>query len=191
LKVTAKAQADADQSGPLTKAEASQAVVQQQTQLAELEALRREKELLATTIKPAEADRLAAVVRAEGARQAAILAAEATARQVQLAGAAEGTAILARGQAEAKAKELLADAYRKFDEAAILLQTLPLVPAIVREAAAPLGNIDSLTVIDPSGASKLTDTVVRTAAEGSAIAKSLLGIDLSQLLKKLASGDRR
>jgi flotillin len=171
--------------------------------------VRREKELLATTIKPAEAERLAAVVRAEGLRQAAILAAEAHARQVQLTGEAEGAAnvargraaaevteltgnaegaaILARGQAEAKAKELLADAYRKFDEAAILLQTLPLVPAIVREAAAPLGNIDNLTVIDPSGASKLTDTVVRTAAEAGAITKSLLGIDLAQLMQRLAT----
>ena len=208
LKVTAKAQADAEQSGPLAKAEASQAVIQQQTELAILEAVRREKELLATTIKPAEADRLAAVVRAEGERQAAILAAEASARQVQLTGeaegaaviargrataevteltgAAEGAAILARGQAEARAKDLLADAYRKFDQAAILLQTLPLVPPIVREAAAPLGNIANLTVIDPSGASKLTDTVVRTAAEGTAIAKSLLGIDLGKLMGELA-----
>ncbi len=108
-----------------------------------------------------------------------------------MTGTAEGAAILARGEAEAKAKELLADAYRKFDEAAILLQTLPLIPAIVREAAAPLGNIDNLTVIDPSGASKLTETVVRTAAEGSAIAKSLLGVDLSQLLQRLATGERR
>src|SRR5204863_379641 len=72
-------------------------------------------------------------------------------------------------------------------EAAILLQTLPLVPPIVREAAAPLGNIDNLTVIDPSGASKLTDTVVRTAAEGTAIAKSLLGVDLAELMGRLAS----
>ena len=213
LKVTAKAQAEAGQSGPLAQAQASQAVIREQTELAQLEAARREQELVATTIKPAEADRLAAVVRAEGTRQAAILAAEAQARQVELTGAAEGAAtlargrasaqvtevtgaaegaaILARGEAEAKAKDLLADAYRKFDEAAILLQTLPLVPAIVREAAAPLGNIDNLTVIDPSGASKLTETVVRTAAEGTAIAKSLLGVDLSQLLQKLASGDRR
>ena len=190
-KIIAKAQAEADQSGPLAQASATQDVVKEQTELAELEATRREKELLATTIKPAEAERMAAIVRAEGARQAAILAAEAHARQLQLTGEAEGAAILARGQAEAKAKELLADAYRKFDEAAVLLQTLPLVPPIVREAAAPLGNIDHLTVIDPSGASKLTDTVMRTAAEGSAIAKSVLGIDLSQLLQKLASGDRR
>src|SRR5439155_1644062 len=109
----------------------------------------------------------------------------AHARQLQLTGEAEGAAILARGQAEARWKELLAEAYRKFDEAAILLQTLPLVPPIVREAAAPLGNIDNLTVIDPSGASKLTDTVVRTAAEGTAIAKSLLGVDLAELLDRV------
>ncbi|OLD51595.1 MAG: hypothetical protein AUI58_06720, partial [Chloroflexi bacterium 13_1_40CM_2_70_6] len=136
-KIIAKAQAEADQSGPLAQASATQDVVKEQTELAELEATRREKELLATTIKPAEAERMAAIVRAEGARQAAILAAEAHARQLQLTGEAEGAAILARGQAEAKAKELLADAYRKFDEAAVLLQTLPLVPPIVREAAAP------------------------------------------------------
>ena len=208
-KIVAKAQAEADQAGPLAQANATQDVVKEQTELAELEASRKEKELLATTIKPAEADRMAAIVRAEGARQSAILAAEAHARQVQLTGeaegaanvargraaaqvtelngAAEGSAILARGQAEARAKELLADAYRKFDEAAVLLQTLPLVPPIVREAAAPLGNIDNLTVIDPSGASKLTDTVVRTAAEGTAIARSLLGVDLADVMRRLAA----
>src|SRR5207249_716910 len=78
----------------------------------EIEAQRRAKELITTTIRPAEAEREAAVVRAEGGRQAAILAAEAQARQVELLGQAEGAAILARGQAEARAKELLAEAYR-------------------------------------------------------------------------------
>jgi flotillin len=208
-KVTAKAQAEADQSGPLAQATATKDVIKEQTELAELEAVRREKELLATTVKPAEAERRAAIVKAEGTRQAAILAAEAHAQQLQLtgeaegaaniargraaaqvteiSGQAEGAAILARGQAEARSKELLAEAYRKFDEAAILLQTLPLVPPIVREAAAPLGNIDNLTVIDSAGASKLTDTVVRTAAEGTAIAKSLLGVDLAELMARLAA----
>lgn len=215
-KVTAKAQAEADQSGPLAQATATKDVVKEQTELAELEAVRREKELLASTVKPAEAERRAAIVKAEGTRQAAILAAEAHAQQLQLtgeaegaanvargraaaqvtemSGAAEGAAILSRGQAEARSKELLADAYRRFDEAAVLLQTLPLVPPIVREAAAPLGNIANLTVVDPSGASKLTDTVVRTAAEGTAIAKSLLGVDLAELMGRLASrrdGEKR
>jgi hypothetical protein len=57
----------------------------------------------------------------------------------------------------------------------------------VREAAAPLGNVDNITIIDPSGASKLTDVVVRTAAEGTAIAKSLLGVDLTELMARLAT----
>jgi len=177
----------AERDREIARAEAQQVTAQAQALAQEIEAQRRAKELITTTIRPAEAEREAAVVRAEGARQAAILAAEAQARQIELTGQADGAAILARGQAEARSKELLAEAYRKFDEAAILLQTLPLVPPIVREAAAPLGNIDNLTVIDPAGASKLTDTVVRTAAEGSAIAKSLLGVDLGDLMARLAS----
>ena len=177
----------AERDREIARAEAQQVTAQAQALAQEIEAQRRAKELITTTIRPAEAEREAAVVRAEGARQAAILAAEAQARQIELTGEAEGAAIFARGQAEAKSKELLAEAYRKFDEAAILLQTLPLVPPIVREAAAPLGNIDNLTVIDSAGASKLTDTVVRTAAEGSAIAKSLLGVDLAELMGRLAT----
>ena len=177
----------AERDREIARAEAQQVTAQAQALAQEIEAQRRAKELITTTIRPAEAEREAAVVRAEGARQAAILAAEAQARQIELTGEAEGAAIFARGQAEAKSKELLAEAYRKFDEAAILLQTLPLVPPIVREAAAPLGNIDNLTVIDSAGASKLTDTVVRTAAEGSAIANSLLGVDLAELMGRLAT----
>src|SRR5207245_10345192 len=177
----------AERDREIARADAQRVTAQAQANAQEIEAQRRAKELITTTIRPAEAEREAAVVRAEGGRQAAILAAEAQARQVELLGQAEGAAILARGQAEARAKELLAEAYRKFDDAALLLQTLPLVPPIVREAAAPLGNIDNLTVIDTSGVSKLTDTVVRTAAEGTAIAKSLLGVDLAELMGRLAT----
>jgi flotillin len=177
----------AERDRDIARAEAQQVTAQAQALAQEIEAQRRAKELITTTIRPAEAEREAAIVRAEGARQATILAAEAQARQIELTGQAEGAAILAHGQAEARSKELLAEAYRKFDEAAILLQTLPLVPPIVREAAAPLGQIDNLTIVDPTGASKLTDTVVRTAAEGAAIAKSLLGVDLAELMGRLAT----
>ena len=177
----------AERDREIARADAQRVTAQAQANAQEIEAQRRAKELITTTIRPAEAEREAAVVRAEGGRQAAILAAEAQARQVELLGQAEGAAILARGQAEARAKELLAEAYRKFDDAALLLQTLPLVPAIVHEAAAPLGNIDNLTVVDPSGASALTETVARTAAEGGAIARSLLGLDLSEMMRRLAS----
>ena len=79
--------ARAEQAGPLSEATARQAVVAEEVRVErtrtqeliavqEQEVLRRQKELEATVIKPAEADRLAAVVRAEASKQAAILEAE-------------------------------------------------------------------------------------------------------------------
>src|SRR5919198_30986 len=68
----AAAQARADQAGPLAQAEAQQEVVRKQTELAQLEADRKEKELLATTIRPAEAEADAQVKRAEGDKLARI-----------------------------------------------------------------------------------------------------------------------
>ena len=65
----AAAQARADQAGPLAQAEAQQEVVRKQTELAQLEADRKEKELLSTTVKPAAADAQAFIARAEGAKQ--------------------------------------------------------------------------------------------------------------------------
>ncbi len=75
----AAAQARADQAGPLAQAEATQEVVRKQTELAQLEAERKEKELLSTTVKPAAADAQAVIARAEGAKRARIAAAEADA----------------------------------------------------------------------------------------------------------------
>src|SRR5713226_9567767 len=53
LTQVAAAQARADQAGPLAQAEATQEVVRRQTELAQLEADRKEKELLSSTVKPA------------------------------------------------------------------------------------------------------------------------------------------
>src|SRR5207249_5473292 len=73
----AAAQARADQAGPLAQAEATQEVVRKQTELAQLEADRKEKELLSTIVKPAAADAQAVIARAEGEKRARIAAAEA------------------------------------------------------------------------------------------------------------------
>src|SRR5918992_1077530 len=79
--------ARAEQAGPLSEATARQSVVaeevkvektrtQEMIAVQEQEVLRKQKELEATVIKPAEADRLAAVVRSEASKQSAILEAE-------------------------------------------------------------------------------------------------------------------
>lgn len=179
----AKAQTDAaerkaGQAGPLAEAEAAQAVTRRQTELAELEAVRREKELLATTIKVAQAEATAAVARAQGAKSATIAAAQGEAARVRVEGQAVADAIYARGEAEAEALSLRAEAYRQFNEAAIVSAILERLPEIVRAAAEPISGIESLTVLSTDGASEVVRTATNTVAQAGAVVQSLTGIDL-------------
>ena len=64
-----------------------QEVTRKQTELAQLEADRTQKELLASTVRPAEAEAEAQIRRAEGDKGAAIAQAQADAERVKLAGA--------------------------------------------------------------------------------------------------------
>jgi flotillin len=117
-------QATAEQAGPLSEAKARQEVVaeevrvekirtQEQIAVQEQEVLRREKELEATVVKKAEAERRArvllaqgqqeaAVLEAEGQKQALIAAAEAQSQKLQREGAGRASAIEAEGRAEAE-----------------------------------------------------------------------------------------
>ncbi len=212
---TQSANAKASQAGPLAQAEAQQEVVRRQTELAQLEADRTQKELIASTIRPAEAEAEAQVRRAEGDKGARIAQAQAEAERVKLAGSAEAAVqvtkgealarvtfvnaeaeakkttlegnadagiVFTKGEAEAKALALRADAYRQFNEAAIITTVLSLLPEIVRAAAEPLSAIDNLTVLSSEGASDVVKTTTRTVAEAAATVKGLTGIDVPQLL---------
>jgi flotillin len=142
------------QAGPLSEASARQAVVAEEVKVErtrtqelisvqEQEVLRKQKELEATVIKPAEADRLAAVVRAEAAKQSAILEAEgrrsamialAEAEQEKLRkeGVGRAAAVEAEGRAEAAKIEAIGLAQAKAIEA----QGVAEAAAILRKAEA-------------------------------------------------------
>jgi flotillin len=111
--LTQAAEAKAAQSGPLAQAEATQEVVRKQTELAQLEADRKQKELIATTIRPAEADADAQVKRAEGEKLSRIAAAQADAERVRLAGQAEANIQVMKGEANARVTEVNAEATAK------------------------------------------------------------------------------
>jgi flotillin len=120
-----KERATALQAGPLSEAKAKQEVVaemvriekirtQEQISVQEQEVLRKEKELEATIVKQAEAERRAAVLRAQGEQEAAILAAEGR-KRAQIAQAEAEAAKLQRegeGRAAAVRSEGLAEAER-------------------------------------------------------------------------------
>ena len=178
----AAAQARADQAGPLAQAEAQQEVVRKQTELAQLEADRKEKELLSTTVKPAAADAQAVIARAEGAKRARIASAEADAETTRLEGGAEAQIVLTKGEAEAKALAMRADAYKQFNEAAIIQTVLAALPDIVRAAAEPMGHIDSLTVMSADGASDIVKNATRAVIESTTAIKGLTGLDVPNLV---------
>ena len=184
----AAAQARADQSGPLAQAEATQEVVRKQTELAQLEADRKEKELLSTTVKPAAAEAQAVIARAEGAKRARIAAAEADAETTRLEGGAEAQIVLTKGEAEAKALAMRADAYKQFNDAAIIQTVLAALPEIVRAAAEPMGKIDSLTVMSADGASDIVKNATRAVVESTTAIKGLTGLDVPNLISGALGG---
>ena len=178
----AAAQARADQAGPLAQAEAQQEVVRKQTELAQLEADRKEKELLSSTVKPAAAEAQAVIARAEGDKRARIASAEADAETTRLEGGAEAAIVLTKGEAEAKALAMRADAYKQFNEAAIIQTVLAALPDIVRAAAEPMGHIHSLTVMSADGASDLVKNATRAMIESTTAIKGLTGLDVPNLI---------
>ena len=224
IALTQAAEAKAAQAGPLAQAEAQQEVVRRQTELAQLEADRTQKELITSTIRPAEAEAEAQIRRAEGDKGARIAAAQADAERVKLAGQAEAAVqvvkgeaqarvtevnaeaiarqttlegnaeagiVFTKGEAEAKALALRADAYRQFNEAAIISTVLSMLPEIVRAAAEPIGQIGSLTVLSTDGAADIVKTTTRTLAEASASVKGLTGIDIPELLTNALGGESK
>jgi flotillin len=178
----AAAQARADQAGPLAQAEAQQEVVRKQTELAQLEAERKEKELLSSTVKPAAAEAQAVIAKAEGDKRAKIASAEADAETTRLEGGAEAAIVLTKGEAEAKALAMRADAYKQFNEAAIIQTVLAALPDIVRAAAEPMGHINSLTVMSADGASDIVKNATRAVIESTTAIKGLTGLDVPSLI---------
>lgn len=205
--------ARADQAGPLAEAEARQAVTGAQTLLATKEAERKQQELLASTVRPAEAERDAAIARAEGERQATILQAEGVGQQskevgfahaevIQKTGEAEGQAIEARLVAEANGLAAKADAMGKFNDASMRLQVamelIHVLPELVRAAASPIAGIDSLKIVDLGGnhaggngtgpIDKLLQVSPQTLATLNEVLVNTVGMDLPGLLSVVRSG---
>ena len=112
-----KAAATAQQSGPLAAAAARQLVVVQETEVAKLEAARREQQLEAEVRRPADAARYRVEMEAQAARSAAIANAEAQRAAVIAAAEAEAEKVRLVGQAQKAQRVAGADATRAEGEA--------------------------------------------------------------------------
>jgi flotillin len=208
-------QATAAQSGPLAEAKARQEVVaeevrverirtQEQIGVQEQEVLRREKELEATVVKKAEAERKAAVLLAQGQQEAAILTAEgqkqariataeAESQKLRKEGEGRASAIEAEGRAEAEKIRALGLAEAQKIEAqglaqakAIEAQGLAEASAIKEKAAAWRQFNDAArlqTILE-----KLPSIIESTAPALRAVAEPLGNIDKVVMIE--SGGDK-
>ena len=131
---------------------AEQVTVQQverehQIKVEEAEIMRREKELIATVLKPAEVERQRIETLANAEKQRLIAEADGRAEGVRLEGTAEAEIILKKGESEAKAMNVKAEAFQEYNQAAVLDKLLTGLPEIVRALATPLANVDKITIV--------------------------------------------
>jgi len=214
--------AESAQAGPLATATAMQRVTEQQTRIdqvrkqqevlvQEQEVARRERELQATVVKPAEAERQAAILRAEGEKQSTIIRAEATQKELEFEGAgeaakierigrAEAAKVLAIGEAEAEVvkKKLLAEAeglhkkaeaWKNFNEAAVINLVVEKMPELAQAFATQLAGIDKINIIEmgngsgSGGVGKVMNTVGGGMTAMLAMLKDQFGVDIARLMQ--------
>ena len=162
-----------------------QAEREQQIKVQEAEILRREKELIATVLKPAEIERQRIETLANAEKQRLMSEAEGKAASIR-----------AQGEAEARAMNVKAEAYQEYNQAAVIDKLLTGLPEVVRAMAAPLANVDKITIVstgngDTAGLNKLTGDMAKMAAQVPALFEALSGMQMAELLGKVRQiGDK-
>ena len=207
LEVTKKQQAQADKAYDIQanimqqQVIAEQVRVQQvekegQIKVQEAEINRREKELIATVLKGAEIERQRIETLAAAEKQRLTAEAEGHASAIRAQGEAEAEIIFKKGEAEAKAMNVKAEAFQEYNQAAVIDKLFTMMPEIVRALAAPLANVDKITVISTgndsaAGVNKITADITKMAAQVPALFETLSGMNLTDLLGKVRQlGDK-
>ena len=134
-----RAQKQAGQQGPLAEAQSRQAVVEQETRVAELQAQQTEQQLQVDVRKPADAEAYRQTTLAAAGRDVRIRQAEAAAQEVRLAAEAQAAAVKVQAEAQANATRVNGQA----DGDAIKARGLAEADAIRARTQAEAAGIES------------------------------------------------
>ncbi len=196
----------------ITTANADIAKQEREIELKQKEVAVKEQALEAEIKKQAEADKYAAQQRAdanlyqrqkeaeakqfEAQREAEALKAQAEASRyakqqeaegIRAVGEAEASAIQAKGIAEAEAMEKKAQAYAKYNKAAVAEMMIKVLPEIAGKIAEPLTQIDKITIIGggegSTGIDQVAGNVPAVMTKLFESMKETTGIDLADIIK--------
>lgn len=180
LEAEVKKAADAEKYQIQTAAEAARFKAEQEAQA---DLIRRQRDADANRYeeeKKAEALKLQA--DAELVRQ------QKEAEGIAAIGKAEADAIRAKGIAEAEAIDKKAEAMQKYGEAAVLEMTFAALPEIAKAVAAPLANVDKITMYGEGNSAKLIQEMVTNTTQVLEGVKESTGLDVVQLLAGYLTG---
>ena len=143
------------------------------------------KTIEVTTAKQFEAQRAAEAQKAQA--EAMRYAKEQEAAGIRAVGEAEASAIQAKGIAEAEAMEKKAEAYAKYNKAAVAEMMIKVLPDIAGKVAEPLGQIDKITIIGggeggSNGVDQIAGNVPVVMAKVFESMKEATGIDLADII---------
>ena len=179
LDANVRKQAEAEKYATEQKAEAELAKRQREAEAALFE---QEKQAAARKAK-AEADKFSAEQEAAGIKAKY----DAEAAGIAAKGLAEAEAIKAKGLAEAEAMEKRAEAYKKYNNAAIVEMMIKIMPEMAGEIAKPLSQIDSINIYGTGdgsgGASQISGTMPVVMKQVFDTMSQATGVDLSEIIK--------
>lgn len=171
------------------KEQALEAEIKKQAEADKYAAQQRADAALYQREKEAEAKRFEAERQAEARKaqaEAERFAKEQEAAGIRAVGEAEAAAIAAKGLAEAEAMEKKAEAYAKYNQAAIAEMMIGVLPEIASKVAEPLGQIDKITIIGGDGGSNGVEQVAGNVpvvmAKVFESMKQATGIDMANII---------
>lgn len=135
--------------------------------------------------KEAEADRFQREQEAEAQKaeaEAHKYARMQEAEGIAAVGQAEADAIRAKGLAEAEGINAKAEAMKKYGEAAVLEMYFKALPDIVKNAAAPLENVDKITMYGDGNSSRMVGDIISSTTKITDGLSEATGVDIRAIL---------
>ncbi len=152
----------------------------------ELEIRRKEKELEANVLKPADARKYQIQAEAEAEEIRLMAEGKGKAEAMKLEAMVKADEIKLRGLAEAEAMLKKAQAWERYNEAALLESFIKVLPELARAVAEPLAKVDKIVVIGGDkglGTNQITGQVTQILAQMPEVVKALTGADLAKFLR--------
>ena len=167
---------------------------ERQAELKKKEVEVREQELTASIEKQADANRYASeqeaeanLIRLRKEAEAKKYLAQMEAEAIEAKGKAEAEAIRQKGIAEAEAMEKKAEAYQKYNGAAMAEMMIKIMPELAAQIAKPISAIDKVTIYDSgngeSGVSQISGNMPVIMKQVFDTMSEATGVDLKEIMK--------